>query len=469
MATYCVGDLAFMVDGTNSQEDLCKVLSGLTAADATITGSSDNQFLLSSAYLVFFMQAGFAMLCAGSVRSKNTKNILIKNVLDACVGAIAFFIFGYGFAYGTKEGKSTNEFIGNWNFGLQDFTDWAGFLFQWAFSAAAATIVSGSVAERTAFQAYLGYSFFLTAFVYPVVVHWVWDGNGWLTAFKDNDKLFDCGMYDFAGSGVVHMTGGVAGLMGAMIVGPRTGRFGPDGRVVAMPGHNASLVVLGTFILWVGWYGFNPGSQLAIIGSEAARIVARTAVSTTLSAAAGGVTAMAINYGLYHVWDLIAVCNGVLAGLVGITAGCSVTEPWTAIVCGFISAWVIHGAGKLLLKLKIDDPLEAAPMHGACGAFGVFWVGLMAKKEYVAEVYSGAEKCAGVFYGGDGSMLGAQIVGVICIFLWVGGLLGLFFLALKKMNMLRTSPEEEQLGLDESKHGGSAYNMELVAPMPTEM
>ena len=233
--------------------------------------------------------------------------------------------------------------------------------FQWAFSAAAATIVSGSVAERTAFQAYLGYSFFLTAFVYPVVVHWVWDSNGWLTAFKPTDKLFDCGMYDFAGSGVVHMTGGVAGLMGAMIVGPRTGRFGPDGRVVAMPGHNASLVVLGTFILWVGWYGFNPGSQLAIIGSEA--VVARTAVSTTLSAAAGGVTAMAINYGLYHVWDLIAVCNGVLAGLVGITAGCSVTEPWTAIVCGFISAWVIHGAGKLLLKLKIDDPLEAAPMH----------------------------------------------------------------------------------------------------------
>lgn len=455
-----------MTDAALTANDTALNVTHLAHID-TITDSSDNQFLLSSAYLVFFMQAGFAMLCAGSVRSKNTKNILIKNVLDACVGAIAFFIFGYGFAYGTKEGKSTNEFIGNWNFGLQDFTDWASFLFQWAFSAAAATIVSGSVAERTAFQAYLGYSFFLTAFVYPVVVHWVWDENGWLTAFKDNDKLFDCGMYDFAGSGVVHMTGGVAGLMGAMIVGPRTGRFGPDGRVVAMPGHNASLVVLGTFILWVGWYGFNPGSQLAIIGSEA--VVARTAVSTTLSAAAGGVTAMAINYGLYHVWDLIAVCNGVLAGLVGITAGCSVTEPWTAIVCGFISAWVIHGAGKLLLKLKIDDPLEAAPMHGACGAFGVFWVGLMAKKEYVAEVYSGAEKCAGVFYGGDGSLLGAQVVGVICIFLWVGGLLGLFFLALKKMNMLRTSPEEEQLGLDESKHGGSAYNMELVAPMPTEM
>ena len=210
------------------------------------------------------MQAGFAMLCAGSVRSKNTMNILIKNVLDACVGAIAFCIFGYGCAYGKKDGKTANEFIGNWNFGLQDYTDWASFLFQWAFSAAAATIVSGSVAERTAFQAYLGYSFFLTAFVYPVVVHWVWDSDGWLNAFKSKDLLFDCGMIDFAGSGVVHMTGGVAGLMGAAIVGPRTGRFDPNGRVIAMPGHNASLVVLGTFILWVGWYGFNPGSQLLV-------------------------------------------------------------------------------------------------------------------------------------------------------------------------------------------------------------
>lgn len=456
----CTGSLASLTD-----ETLCGAITNAIGANSA---SADKQFLLSSAYLVFFMQAGFAMLCAGSVRSKNTKNILIKNVLDACVGAIAFFIFGFGFAYGKKEGKTANEFIGNWNFGLQDYTDWASFLFQWAFSAAAATIVSGSVAERTAFQAYLGYSFFLTAFVYPVVVHWVWDGDGWLNAFKSKDLLFDCGMIDFAGSGVVHMTGGVAGLVGAAIVGPRTGRFDPNGRVIAMPGHNASLVVLGTFILWVGWYGFNPGSQLAIIGSEV--VVARTAVSTTLSAASGGVTAMAINYGLYHVWDLIAVCNGVLAGLVGITAGCSVTEPWTAIVCGFLSAWVIHGASKLLLKFKIDDPLEAAPMHGACGAFGVLWVGLMAKKEYVAEVgYGGnASKCAGIFYGGEGGLLGAQIVGIICIALWVGGLLGLFFLALKKVNMLRTSPEEEQLGLDESKHGGSAYNMELVAPMPAE-
>ena len=446
----------------STTESLCTKLE-------EINGDHNSNFLLTSAYLVFFMQAGFAMLCAGSVRSKNTKNILIKNVLDACVGAFAWFIFGFGFAFGTTDGHKPNSFLGSGNFAMKGISDSYGvatYLFQWAFSAAAATIVSGSVAERTKFEAYLGYSFFLTAFVYPAVVHWGWSAEGWLGPWRTNGALLlGSGMLDFAGSGIVHMTGGVAGLMGAMIVGPRTGRFGPDGRVVAMPGHNASLVVLGTFILWVGWYGFNPGSQLAIIGSEA--VVARTAVATTLSAAAGGVTAMAINYGLYHVWDLIAVCNGVLAGLVGITAGCSVTEPWTAIVCGFISAWVIHGAGKLLLKLKIDDPLEAAPMHGACGAFGVFWVGLMAKKEYVAEVYGGAEKCAGVFYGGDGGMLGAQVVGIICITLWVGGLLGLFFLALKKMNMLRTSAEEEQLGLDESKHGGSAYNMELVAPMPS--
>ena len=193
-------------------------------------------------------------------------NILIKNVLDACVGCMAFYFFGYGVAYGKDGDGKSSSFIGAGSFFLakgdadEGFTSWAFFLFQWAFAAAAATITSGSMAERTAFQAYLGYSVFLTAFVYPVVVHWVWDGDGWLSAFS-SDPLNDVGMIDFAGSGVVHMTGGFAGLMGAAIVGPRTGRFDAAGRPMAMPGHNAALVVLGTFILWVGWYGFNPGSM----------------------------------------------------------------------------------------------------------------------------------------------------------------------------------------------------------------
>jgi Amt family ammonium transporter len=445
-----------------TDETLCEKL----AAAESAYDDHDSQFLLTSAYLVFFMQAGFAMLCAGSVRSKNTKNILIKNVLDACVGAFAWFIFGYGFAFGKTDGHKPNSFLGSGNFAMKGVStpgDVATYLFQWAFSAAAATIVSGSVAERTKFEAYLGYSFFLTAFVYPAVVHWSWTETGWLGPWRENGaKLLGSGMLDFAGSGVVHMTGGIAGLMGAWIVGPRTGRFAPDGRVNPMPGHSAPLVVLGTFVLWVGWYGFNPGSQLAIVAGS--RVVARTAVTTTLAAAGGGLMAMVINYYLYHVWDLIAVCNGALAGLVSITAGCSTTEPWAALICGMLGACVIHGASKLLLKLQIDDPLEAAPMHGFCGAFGVIWVGFMAKRSYVAEVFG--VDAAGVFYGGNGKLLACQIIGVLTITAWVGTLLGAFFMLMKKMNLLRTSVEEETVGLDESKHGGSAYTMELVAPEP---
>ena len=434
-------------------------------ARAAVGDDVDVNFMLTNTFLVFFMQAGFAMLCAGSVRSKNTKNILIKNVLDACVGAIAWFLFGYGFAFGATTGKKENAFIGSGNFAMKDVTtasELAMYLFQWSFSAAATTIVSGSVAERTKFEAYLGYSFFLTAFVYPVVVHWAWSGGaGWLgTGYTLGDKVADVGMHDFAGSGVVHMVGGFAGLMGAMIVGPRTGRFASDGRVNPMPGHSAPLVVLGTFVLWLGWYGFNPGSAGGIVAN--AETVARCAINTTLSAAAGGVTAMLLNYKLYHVWDLIAVCNGVLAGLVSITAGCAVTEPWAALVCGSLGALVIHFSSKLLLKFQIDDPLEAAPMHGFCGAFGVLWVGFMAKKEY-AEA-QGAR--AGAFYEGGGKQLGAQIVGILVIIAWTCGTIGPFFMLMKKFNLLRTTVEEETLGLDESKHGGKAYAMELVAPEP---
>jgi len=433
-----------------------------------VKDSGDTQYLLTSAYLVFFMQAGFAMLCAGSVRSKNTKNILIKNVLDACVGAFAWFLFGYGFAFGTTDGLKPNSFIGSGNFamkGIESSYDVAYFLFQWAFSAAAATIVSGSVAERTRFEAYLGYSFFLTAFVYPCVVHWCWTTEGWLGPWRENGaKLLGTGMLDFAGSGVVHMVGGFAGLMGALIVGPRTGRFSPDGRVNPMPGHSAPFVVIGTFILWVGWYGFNPGSQLYLVGGANPRVIARTAVTTTLAAAGGGVSAMIINYFLYHVWDLIAVCNGALAGLVSITAGCSTTEPWAALVCGMLGAGVLHLASKLLLKLKIDDPLEAAPMHGFCGMFGVLWVGFMAKHGYVAEVF--VVEGAGVFYGGNGKLLGAQICGIVVIASWTCGMIAPFFYLFKKLNLLRSTVEEETMGLDESKHGGSAY--ERVKPMTVE-
>ena len=403
-------------------------------ATAELANGLNHAYMLISAFLVFFMQAGFAMLCAGSVRSKNVMNILIKNVLDACVGCMAFYFFGWGVAYGVDDDGEASSFIGAGSFFLSKnkanggFSDWKGFIFQWAFAAAAATITSGAMAERTQFAAYLGYSFLLTAFVYPVVVHWVWDGNGWLSAWGDENKR---AVIDFAGSGVVHMTGGVAGLMGAIMVGPRTGRFGPDGKAVPMPGHNAALVVLGTFILWVGWYGFNPGSQLAIADGVSALVTARVAVITTLAAAAGGVTAMVLHYSLYKVWDLIAVCNGVLAGLVSITAGCPVIEPYAAVLAG---------------------------------AWAVIFTGLFATEGYVAQAYGApwGKTEYGIFYGGSGALLGNQILEVFIIFVWVGAIMGGFFYSMKVAGYLRSSPEEEALGLDESKHGGSAYNMEKI-------
>ena len=437
-------------------------------ATAELANGLNHAYMLISAFLVFFMQAGFAMLCAGSVRSKNVMNILIKNVLDACVGCMAFYFFGWGVAYGVDDDGKASEFIGAGSFFLAKnkanggFTDWKGFIFQWAFAAAAATITSGAMAERTQFAAYLGYSFLLTAFVYPVVVHWVWDSNGWMSAWGGNDSN-SLSVIDFAGSGVVHMTGGVAGLMGAIIVGPRTGRFGPDGKAVPMPGHNAALVVLGTFILWVGWYGFNPGSVLAITGTAAVD-VARCAVTTTLAAASGGIGSMILNYSLYRVWDLVAVCNGCLAGLVSITAGAYVLSPWSAILAGFVGSVVLWGSSKLLLKLKIDDPLEAFPVHGACGAWGVIAVGLFADQKLLGS-YMGAASVAdqknyGALLGGGGKLLGNQILGIVVITLWVGATIGGLFFALKMAGMLRASAEEEAAGLDESKHGGSAYNME---------
>jgi len=426
-----------------------------------VAASLDGAYMLVSAYMVFLMQAGFAMLCAGSVRSKNTMNILLKNVLDACAGSIAFYLLGFGFAYGVCD--KPNEFIGCGTFGLKDVeTDlnWQTFLFQWAFAAAAATIVSGSVAERTNLIAYFLYSIFLTGFVYPVVVHWVWDGAGWLTAFRE-DPIGGVGVIDFAGSGVVHLTGGIAGLMGAWIVGPRTGRFDENGKAVSMPGHSATLVVLGTFLLWFGWYGFNPGSTLAISSAATLNVTARTAVTTTLGAGAAGLANLFLTYLQTGTWDLLACCNGLLAGLVSVTAGCPVIEPWAAIMAGAIGACIFNYSCILLEKMKIDDPLAAAPMHGFCGAWGVFFVGLLAKPEFVEEAYGIAGKDTyGAFYGGNGTLLGVNLLSILMIILWVGGLLGALFFVLHKMNLLRVKPEMELAGLDVSKHGGSAYNME---------
>lgn len=405
----------------------------------------DKMFVLFSGYLVFIMQCGFAMLTAGSVRTKNTKNVLLKNVLDACVGAIAYWLFGYAFAYG--EGGGAQKFIGAGNFALSGgFDDFTTFFFQWAFAATAATIVSGSVAERTSFYAYMGYAFFLTAFVYPVVSHWVW-GGGFLS------EIFGVGMIDFAGCSVVHMVGGFAGLAGAIIVGPRFGRFNSEGGVMPMPGHSATLCTLGTFLLWFGWYGFNPGSALGIVGLY--KTVERCAVTTTIAAATGGITTLIVKKVLDHIFDLLSVLNGILAGLVAITASCAFVDTWAAIVIGAIGALVYIGAAMLLLALKIDDPLEAFPIHGAAGFWGALAVGIFNRK--TLQGLAGFQDTVGGFIDKDGKLFLANLVGCLIIIVWVVGLLGPFFLVCKVIGILRISHEEELIGNDISKHGGAAY------------
>ncbi len=271
--------LVSAVSAQETDDEIARQIDDLIAA-------IDTAWLLVTAFLVFLMQAGFAMLEAGFVRAKNTANILMKNVLDVSAGAIAFWAVGWAVAYGVS-GDTSNGLIGYGNFFLNNFDDWPSWMFQFVFAATAATIVSGAMAERTAFRAYLFYTVFITAFIYPVVVHWVWDGNGWLTAFKDN-PIGTNGYIDFAGSSVVHMVGGFAGLMGAIFVGPRIGKFGKDGSINPIPGHSISLAALGVFLLWFGWYGFNSGSTLGLSGGFAA-LAAKVAVNTTLAAGAGAV------------------------------------------------------------------------------------------------------------------------------------------------------------------------------------
>jgi len=432
---------------------------------AILEADIDVFYTLFAGALVFFMQCGFAMLCAGSVRQKNVKNILLKNILDACGGAIGFYLIGYGVSQG-----GNGKFLGENGYALAEFNtgeDWISFFFQWAFAATAATIVAGTVAERCKMQAYFFYSVFLTAFVYPVIVHAIWNSNGWLS------DLWDSGMIDFAGSGVVHMTGGATALIAAIILGPRLGRFHDlEGNALEnpkeFPPHSVALQVLGTFILWFGWYGFNPGSTLGITGGSS-NTAALCAVTTTISAAAGCISALFTDtvVGLLRKgdaeYDLTMAMNGALSGLVGITAGCAVVEPWAALLIGFVSGLVYVAASNLLVKLEIDDAVNAIPVHFFNGIWGCIATGLFAKRELMLQAgYPGDH--TGWFYSwgdssGDFRLLGCEIIGVIFIIGWTIGLMGPFFVVLNLFGMLRVDPTEEKVGLDISHHGGSAYDL----------
>jgi ammonium transporter, Amt family len=430
------GGTAFAQDGPSTSE---------------LAVAMDTFFLLICAALVFFMQAGFAMLTAGLTRSKNTTNILFKNMMDFVMCSIAFWAVGYGLAYGTSAGG----FIGTDTFFLGDVREegsvpaLASWFFQVVFAGTAATIVAGAMAERTKFTSYLVYSFLISLFIYPVVVHWIWSGSGWLNFYAGNTDG-NWGFTDFAGSTVVHSVGGWAALMGAIILGPRLGKYGPDGKPRAIPGHNMSLAMLGTFILWLGWFGFNPGSQLAISSQGNADAVALVAVTTNLAAAAGALGALLTAWMRYGKPDLGQTMNGVLGGLVAITAGCAYVNPLSALLIGLIAGPMVVFGAELLDRLKIDDPVGAVPVHLVCGIWGPLAVGIFAS-------LPGNTGTTGLLFGGGATLLVSQFVGVMAVGLWTAVLAGAMFLALKATIGLRVSREEEEAGLDLGEHGSVAY------------
>jgi Amt family ammonium transporter len=400
----------------------------------------NTMWVLLAAFLVFFMQAGFGMVEAGLVRTKNAANIIMKNLLDFCFAALGYFIFGYAIMYG-----GTGPFIGTQGWflvGAESAVDGvpleAVWLFQAVFAGTAATIVAGAVAERMKFVAYLGYAFLLSAFIYPVVGHWVW-GGGWLADF---------GFYDFAGSTVVHGVGGVSALVGAWLLGPRFGRFGPDGSPHVIAGHNMPLVGMGVFILWFGWFGFNAGSTL---GFDEPEVVARVAINTTLAPSAGAIAAMFTAWAWWGKPDLTISLNGALAGLVGITAPCAVVSPSAALFIGLLAGILVVFGIDWMNRIGVDDPVGAAPVHGLCGIWGTLAVGLF------GQAALGAPK-DGLLYGGDFGQLGIQCLGVIACYAFAGLAMYIVFKFIDVTVGLRVSHETELRGLDLDEHGMESYS-----------
>lgn len=424
---------------------LAKSVFAQSSAD-TYKLALDTIWTLIAGFLVFWMQAGFALVETGFTRAKNAGNIIMKNLMDFAIGTIAFAAIGYGIMFGeSKFGVfgSTKFFLSSLDpsstDGLWQFTYW---WFQVVFAATAATIVSGAMAERTKFISYLIYSFFISLAIYPVVGHWIW-GGGWLSGI---------GFLDFAGSTVVHSVGGWAAFAGSWMLGPRNGKYAPDGKAKAIPGHNIPLAALGVFILWLGWFGFNPGSTTS--GTNLS--IAFIAVNTNFAAAAGAIATMVTVWIKYGKPDPSMTLNGVLAGLVAVTAGCASISPLASIIIGASAGIIVVGAIEFFDKiLKIDDPVGAISVHGVCGAFGTLCVGLFANPSY--ENSSGAGTLAGLFYGGGFKLLLIQLTGVLSVFLWVFLTALIMFFILKKTIGLRVSCEEELKGLDIEEHGMESY------------
>jgi Amt family ammonium transporter len=414
----------------------------------------DNIWVFIAGCLVFFMQAGFALVEAGLTRAKNVVNIFAKNMADAIVGVTAWFATGWAFAFG-----GGGKLIGDSQFFLTDadlmipaeggLSIATQFFFQAVFAATAVTIASGAMAERTKFSGYLIFAGVMCAFIYPVVVHWTW-GGGWIaTELSIGDAVYS----DFAGSGIVHMTGGVAALMGAYFLGPRIGKYDADGNPRAIPGHNIPFATVGVFILWLGWFGFNPGSELA-----ADSFVMTVAVNTMLAAVAGGLFCTVTIWIVGGKPDVALIGNGILAGLVAITAPVGAVSPLPAFIIGGIGGILVVFSVVFFDKIKIDDPVGAISVHGVVGAWGLLSVGLFAKYD---DAFLGRDD-AGLFYGGGLDQLAVQFIMMLVIIAWVAATTGLLFFAIKSTIGLRVSADEEMQGLDVLEHGMSGYAPDTV-------
>lgn len=409
--------------------------------------SLDTVWMLLAAMLVFFMQPGFALVEAGFTRTKNTANILMKNLLDFSLGSLLFWAVGFGVMFGA------GGFIGmphlfNISFYQTELPVEGFLIFQTVFCATAATIVSGAMAERTKFSMYLAYTVLISVLIYPVSGHWTW-GGGWLMNGETGSFMmntFRTTFHDFAGSTVVHSVGGWVALVGAAIIGPRIGKYGKDRKSRAIPGHNLTIACLGVFILWFGWFGFNPGSQLAAAGEGNRLAISHVFLTTNLAACAGGFSSLIVAWMKYKKPSLSLTLNGVLAGLVGITAGCDLVSPVGAVLIGAICGTVMIFAVDFIDHvMKIDDPVGASSVHGVCGFLGTILTGLFATEE-------------GLFYSGSANFLLAQLFGAVVVGCWAAGMGFVVFKGLDIVHGLRVPARVEEEGLDIYEHGETAYN-----------
>ena len=409
--------------------------------------SLDTVWMLLAAMLVFFMQPGFALVEAGFTRTKNTANILMKNLLDFMLGSLLFWAIGFGVMFGAGSFAGMPHFFNISFYDTQLPVE--GFLvFQTVFCATAATIVSGAMAERTKFSMYLAYTVLISVLIYPVSGHWTW-GGGWLMNGEEGSFMmntFGTTFHDFAGSTVVHSVGGWVALVGAAIIGPRVGKYGKDRKSRAIPGHNLTIACLGVFILWFGWFGFNPGSQLAASGEGNRMAISHVFLTTNLAACAGGFLSLIVAWMKYKKPSLSLTLNGVLAGLVGITAGCDLVSPVGAVLIGAICGTVmVYAVDFIDHALKIDDPVGASSVHGVCGFLGTVLTGLFATEQ-------------GLFYSGSANFLLAQLFGAAIVGCWAAFMGFVVFKGLDIVHGLRVTPRVEEEGLDIYEHGETAYN-----------